>query len=790
MKRYTPRRSLLIPPWVRLSRQGGYFAWVGCWLLIGIFMLVLIPHSGAFQDQAVAKGRAGVAPEENLRKCPGSDPAADVNVADETMTDSRCIEATDHISAGPHVTITSGANVIFHVITAGGSIHLVAGFVAREGSRFHAYIGATPTNQTPIVNAGLDLGVIEGERVRLDASASVDPDGDLLQYRWEQVAGPQVSLDLSDPVHPTFIAPRLPREIPWFDPPGVTLTFQLIVEDGESISVPVNVNVTVEPAYYLTWLYDTFAYVEDQPVMMYRLRYDCGKFFDPSHCDLSDSYLGLGGGHLRQINNSNKRDIILSFPNGHPENPKAIVFLTTGHQTSAHGLHRGEADILTGQRKNYKWPNEYQTGKSQDYTLTGNSLYGRLKRHLGTDGIYYILVHDNAANWGDRHSEFLHDRFARFIAAKIGVRTEFIIVAGYSRGGYLAAHVGKSLRDGTAPLRSDVKLYVGVFDGVAGGGNGFGVDTNDYKDNPLVDGANYKGEKTNCWNQIGYRGRQNTTFYFNEVGGERAIVGHALACRNYEAFPSYWTERWITNAHGDFKDFNHAPALLNPFVRWFLELRTEIARGTVTANGFGAASSVTGLSTDYYFDLKDEGKLFFQASWTTGADLNITVFDPDEQLIAVGNSPSLTDESVNVSAHKAGPYRVRVSGVSGGRRTFDFFAHMEVDPNTTGMILFPRERVNGVNAYQREYYIAVDSGQTPINAAINLRLIWANPQAHLQLSLFDPAGTMMASSDIPAQYISTRITSSGRYRIVVASTNYIETEFEIRGVAPLYNNDR
>ena len=99
--------------------------------------------------------------------------------------------------------------------------------------------GGTPVpDAAPIADAGPDQTVAEGTSATLDGSASHDPDGDALTYTWTQTAGPAVSLDLADPVRPTFVAPEVPRD-------GATLTFQLVVNDGRLDSAPAFVNVTV-----------------------------------------------------------------------------------------------------------------------------------------------------------------------------------------------------------------------------------------------------------------------------------------------------------------------------------------------------------------------------------------------------------------------------------------------------------------------------------------------------------------------------------------------------------------
>lgn len=93
-------------------------------------------------------------------------------------------------------------------------------------------------NAAPIAGAGPDQTVDERVRVTLDGSGSHDPNGDALSYQWTQIAGPLVTLDLTDPVRPTFVAPVVSVG-------GATLAFELTVSDG-SLSSQDAVDITIK----------------------------------------------------------------------------------------------------------------------------------------------------------------------------------------------------------------------------------------------------------------------------------------------------------------------------------------------------------------------------------------------------------------------------------------------------------------------------------------------------------------------------------------------------------------
>lgn len=91
------------------------------------------------------------------------------------------------------------------------------------------------SNQEPTANAGNDLLQLVSELVTLNGTSSSDSDGDSLTYSWNQIAGPNVSLDLSVPAQPTFTSPTQ----------ASTLVFELRVNDGNVDSAVDKVSVFV-----------------------------------------------------------------------------------------------------------------------------------------------------------------------------------------------------------------------------------------------------------------------------------------------------------------------------------------------------------------------------------------------------------------------------------------------------------------------------------------------------------------------------------------------------------------
>ena len=88
-------------------------------------------------------------------------------------------------------------------------------------------------NKLPTANAGINQIKIVGETVVLDASSSYDPEGSSLTYKWQQVSGDYLNLDLTQKV------------LSWTAQTTGEYGFSLIVNDGEDDSFADEVHVTI-----------------------------------------------------------------------------------------------------------------------------------------------------------------------------------------------------------------------------------------------------------------------------------------------------------------------------------------------------------------------------------------------------------------------------------------------------------------------------------------------------------------------------------------------------------------
>lgn len=99
-------------------------------------------------------------------------------------------------------------------------------------------VGSAPANQAPVANAGTAQTVVQGDLVQISGQASSDPESAALTYHWRQVGGPTVTLSSATEIAPLFVAPTGLTQ-------NTVLSFELIVNDGQTDSTPAVATVTV-----------------------------------------------------------------------------------------------------------------------------------------------------------------------------------------------------------------------------------------------------------------------------------------------------------------------------------------------------------------------------------------------------------------------------------------------------------------------------------------------------------------------------------------------------------------
>jgi len=95
-------------------------------------------------------------------------------------------------------------------------------------------------NEPPVADAGANMTVKAGSKVKLNGLKSHDAEGEALYYSWSQVRGSKIALLDVDNAEPSFLAPTVSEKR--------TYRFKLRVTDKKGAdSVPAYVDVTVEP---------------------------------------------------------------------------------------------------------------------------------------------------------------------------------------------------------------------------------------------------------------------------------------------------------------------------------------------------------------------------------------------------------------------------------------------------------------------------------------------------------------------------------------------------------------
>ncbi|MDW1498268.1 M6 family metalloprotease domain-containing protein [Vibrio sp. YT-19(2023)] len=117
---------------------------------------------------------------------------------------------------------------------------------AYSSSIVNVQVEVLGSNEAPVAVIDVDnKDMTVGQRVTLSALNSTDADGDVLSYKWEQLAGTSVSLGNATSVSTSFTVPQGAKA-------GEVLTFRLTVTDPSNETSSATVDLTMKNAVPLT----------------------------------------------------------------------------------------------------------------------------------------------------------------------------------------------------------------------------------------------------------------------------------------------------------------------------------------------------------------------------------------------------------------------------------------------------------------------------------------------------------------------------------------------------------
>jgi len=151
-------------------------------------------------------------------------------------------------------------------------------------------------------------------------------------------------------------------------------------------------------------------------------------------------------------------------------------------------------------------------------------------------------------------------------------------------------------------------------------------------------------------------------------------------------------------------------------------------------------------------------ELRLQLDWDDPqADLNLFLYDPSGDLVAYANGATQRPERVTLKEASAGGYTVAVKGKSGSARY-----RITVEQVTAGLDLTFKGKLSQAASWTRHKVELSSTG------TLSVQLDWNDPQANLNVFLYDPQGKLVAYANDATQRperLTHDVTSAGSWSV-------------------------